>query len=164
MIAMMPLKSMLFALAFLLALPAAAQEKSDADKVGDTAKNMATKPLKDLNLLRDEVPPELLEVMNNPYSLAGLKTCRQMSAEIARMTSVLGPDVDAVQAKSGETATEAVLGTAESVVGSLIPGAGIMRRLSGADAAQRKAQAAVFAGSLRRAYLKGRAGGRGCKI
>ena len=157
-------KSLLTTLAILLAMPAAAQEKSDADKVGDSAKSMATKPLRDLNLMRDEIPPKLLAVMQKPYSLDDLKTCKQFAAEIAKLTEVLGPDVDAVKVKAGETATETVLGTAESVVGSLIPGAGIMRRLSGADAAQRKAQAAVFAGSLRRAYLKGVARGKGCKL
>lgn len=146
----------------LMAAPLAAQETT-ADQVGDTARSMATKPLRDLNLMRDEIPPKLLSVMQKPYSLEGMKTCKPLAAEIASLTEVLGPDVDAVKVKAGETATETVLGTAESVVGSLIPGAGIMRRLSGADAAQRKAQAAVFAGSLRRAYLKGYARGKGCK-
>ena len=149
--------------ALLLAVPVVAQDTT-VDQVGDTARTMATKPLRDLNLMRDEIPPKLLAVMQKPYSLDGLKTCKQFAAEIAKLTEVLGPDVDAVKVKAGETATETVLGTAESVVGSLIPGAGIMRRLSGADAAQRKAQAAVFAGSLRRAYLKGVARGKGCKL
>ena len=147
----------------LIASPVLAQSNT-AEQLGDSAKTMATKPLRDLNLMRDEIPPKLLAVMQKPYSLEGLKTCKQFAAEIAKLTEVLGPDVDAVKVKAGETATETVLGTAESVVGSLIPGAGIMRRLSGADAAQRKAQAAVFAGSLRRAYLKGHARGKGCKI
>lgn len=146
----------------LLATPAVAQE-STADQVGDTARNVATRPLRDLNLMRDEIPPKLLAVMEKPYSLEGLNTCKQLAAEIKLLTDNLGPDVDAVKAQSGQTATETLLGAAESAAGSLVPGAGIMRRLSGADAAQRKAQAAVFAGSLRRAYLRGYARGRGCK-
>ncbi len=148
----------------LIAMPATAQEKSDIDKVGDSAKNMATKPLKDLNMMKDEIPPELLAVMQRPYSLDGLKTCKQFKTEIGKLTAVLGPDVDEVKAKSGESATETMLGAAESVVGSLIPGAGLMRIISGAKQAEEKAKAAVLAGSLRRAYLKGAAGAKGCKI
>jgi len=139
-------------------------QSTTGKEVGQSMESMATKPLKDLNLMKDEIPPELLALMNNPYSLDGIKTCKQHKAAIDRLTSVLGPDVDAVTAKQGETATETMLGAAESVVGGLIPGAGLMRKLSGAQAAEEKAKAAVLAGSLRRAYLKGSARAKGCKI
>jgi hypothetical protein len=114
--------------------------------------------------MKSEIPPELLAVMDNPYSLKGLSTCAQYSAEIARMTKVLGPDVDAVKAKSGDSASEMVLSEVEKVAGGLVPGSSIIRKVSGADAQEKKAKAAVYAGSLRRAYLKGTARAKGCKV
>jgi hypothetical protein len=146
----------------LLAGPAAAQEKP-IDKIGNTVENIAEKPLRDLNLMKDEIPPKLLSVMERPYSLDGMRTCRQFNAEIGQLTAVLGPDVDAVKPKKGETAAETMLGAAESVAGGIIPGSGLIRKLSGAEKAAEKAKAAVLAGSLRRAYLKGTARAKGCR-
>lgn len=135
-----------------------------AGQVGKSAENIVTKPLKDANVMKSEIPPELLAVMDNPYSLKGLSTCAQYSAEIARMTKVLGPDVDAVKAKSGDSASEMVLSEVEKVAGGLVPGSSIIRKVSGADAQEKKTKAAVYAGSLRRAYLKGTARAKGCKV
>lgn len=144
---------------------AAAAQESTTQQVRDSAGRIVTAPLRDLNVKQDPIPPLLLAVMDAPYSLAGLNGCAQYKAEIGRLTAVLGPDVDSPEASSSSaTATEFVLGTAESVAGSLIPGAGLIRRFSGADAARRHAQAAVLAGQLRRAFLKGRASGRNCRL
>ncbi len=62
---------------------------SDIDKIGKTAENIATKPLKDLNLMKDEIPPEVLAVMKAPYSLKGIKGCSQYRAAIGRLTELL---------------------------------------------------------------------------
>ncbi len=157
----------LAATALLLSASARAQDpekQKPIDKIGDTAENIAEKPLKDLNLVKDEIPPKLLLVMTTPYSLAGLKTCKQFSAEVAQLTNVLGPDVDTVKIKKGETPAESMLGVAESAAGSLVPFSGVIRRLSGADKAAERSRAAVLAGSLRRAYLKGTARAKGCRV
>ncbi|OYU14028.1 MAG: hypothetical protein CFE37_13140 [Alphaproteobacteria bacterium PA4] len=166
----------MLALALTQALPVAAQapapkaatpdKKSDMDRVGDTAENIVEKPLKDLNLMKDKVPQQLLDVMERPYALDGIKTCKDFKAKITRLTELLGPDVDSAEAqqKGGPTASEQVLGGVESVAGSLIPFTGLIRKVSGAEAAQKRAQAAVFAGSVRRAYLKGTARAKGCKV
>jgi hypothetical protein len=138
---------------------------SDLDKLGNTAENIVTKPFKDLNLLKTDIPPEMLAMMKDPYSLQGIKGCSQYKVAIGRLTDMLGPDVDSAAATSkGQNAGEFALGAAESVAGGLIPGAGLIRKLSGAEAAQKKAQAAVLAGQLRRAYLKGSAHAKGCKV
>ncbi|MFZ4688854.1 MAG: hypothetical protein ACOYLS_06430 [Polymorphobacter sp.] len=138
---------------------------SDIDKVGDSAERMAVKPLKDLNLMKDEIPPEIQAIMNKPYDISKLKTCADLKNSVQRLTEVLGPDVDSVQAtKKGENPAEFALGAAESVVGGLIPGMGLIRKIPGAEAAEKKAKAAVLAGQLRRAYIKGTAKARGCKV
>ncbi len=154
-----------------LAAPAIAQTepakpKSDLDKVGDTAEGIVEKPLKDLNLMKDPIPPQLQAIMDRPYDLHGMKTCKQYSTAIGKLTAQLGPDVDSpeARAKKGQSPAEFALGAGASVIGGLIPGAGLIRKVSGAEAAQKKAAAAVLAGSLRRAYIKGKASAQGCKI
>lgn len=147
--------------------PTAASAQSvgeTASQVGKSAENIVTKPLKDANVIHEEIPPKLLAVMAQPYSLAGLKTCADFGREIAELTNVLGPDVDGVQPKKGSTTSETIFAGIEDVAGGFIPASGIIRKVSGAEAQERKAKAAVFAGSLRRAYLKGTARAKGCKV
>jgi hypothetical protein len=139
---------------------------NDGDRALDTMENIATKPLKDMNIVKKKIPPELEAMMKEPYSMKGLKTCKQIIAEVRKIDAMLGPDVDSAEAKAGakdQTPSEFVLGTAEAVAGSLIPFTGVIRFVSGAQKREKYAQAAVFAGSVRRAYLKGTARNRGCK-
>ena len=166
-------KAAFLAVGLWTALPALAQatpEKpeakvSDIDKIGNAAESVVEKPLKDLNLMKDKIPPEIQAILDKPYSLKGLKTCSQYSTAIGKLTHVLGPDVDSgVAEKKGENPGEFALSVGQSVAGSLIPGTGIIRKISGADAAQKKAAAAVLAGQLRRAYLKGTARAKSCKV
>ena len=140
--------------------------KSDMDKVVDTGQNIVEQPLKDLNLTQDKIPPQLQAIMDAPYNIKGITTCAQIAEAIAKLDSVLGPDVDskAATAAKNESATEFALASAQSLAGGLIPGTGLIRKVSGAEAAQKKAAAAVLAGSLRRAYLKGTAHAKGCKV
>lgn len=145
--------------------PPAEKPVSDMDKIGNAAESVVEKPLRDLNLMKDKIPPELQAILAKPYSLAGLKTCSQYSTAINKLTNVLGPDVDSGMAeKKGENPGEFALSIGQSVAGSLIPGSGIIRKISGADTAQKKAAAAVLAGQLRRAYLKGTARAKHCKV
>lgn len=148
------------------ATPAPKAERSDIEKVGDTVGGIAEKPLKDLNIIKVEVDPYLETLMASPYSLNGLKSCKDLKAANARLTSVLGPDVDSAEAKAqkGQSPAEFALEAGASVAGSLIPASGLIRKISGADARQKYANAAVYAGGLRRAYIKGVAKARGCKI
>jgi hypothetical protein len=144
----------------------AAKPKSDADKVLETGENIIEKPLKDLNLTQDEIPPALKAIMDAPYDIKGITNCAQIAEAIAKLDKALGPDVDSKVAKAakGQSATEFALSSAQSLAGGLIPGTGLIRKVSGADAAQKKATAAVLAGSLRRAFLKGTGRAKGCKV
>jgi hypothetical protein len=148
------------------ATPPPQEEKSDLDKVGDTMSGVAEKPLKDLNIIKAEVDPYLEPLMANPYAMTNLKTCKDLKAAVARLDSILGPDVDsaAAQNQTKQSPAEFALETGASVAGSLIPLSGLIRKISGAEARQKYANAAVYAGGLRRAYVKGLAKGRGCKI
>lgn len=156
------------ALALLVAGPAGAQEqqeRSGIDKVGDTAERVAEQPLRDLNLMKAKIPPELAAISAEPYSLAGVRTCAQLAAAIGTMNRVLGADVDSAAARNAkETPAEFALGAGASVAGSFIPGGGLIRKISGAEAQQKRAAAAVLSGQVRRAYLKGTARAKGCRV
>lgn len=149
------------------ALPAAAQTpppRSTAEQAADSASRVATQPLRDLNISGGGISPELEAIMKEPYSLKGLRGCTDYQREIARITKLIGPDVDSPEARAASvSSTEFVLGAAESAATSLIPGRSIIRQLSGATAAEKRARAATLAASLRRAFLKGRMSGLNCK-
>ena len=145
--------------------PADTTSKTDLDKIGDTVENIGAKPLKDLNLIQPKIDPAIERIMAAPYSLQGMKTCSQYRTAVKRLTEVLGPDVDAAENQhKAKSPAEQALSLGESAAGSLIPFSGVIRRLSGAEAKQNYAKAAIFAGSLRRAYIKGTARAKGCRV
>lgn len=153
--------SLLLALAPPLALPLAAQTVVDERNV--TAGDVATKPLQDMNITRDPVPPILVAAREDPYTLAGLRKCSALQAEVRRLDAVLGDDIDVAQEKTrGEKRGNTVGNIAKSIVGSLIPFGGVIREVSGANNNERQWQFALYAGAARRAYLKGVGQQKGC--
>lgn len=124
-------------------------------KVGDV---VAT-PLETVNLKKEDIPPILQRAQDTPYTLAGIKGCAGITAEIRRLDAVLGDDIDIADYTKGGLK---VGNTAKSIVGSLIPFGGIIREISGANEAQRRWQVALFAGTARRSFLKGVGQSRGC--
>ena len=125
-----------------------------------TASDVATTPLTDLNLKHDAIPPLLIAAQERPYDLAGLRRCAQIAAAIGDLDAALGEDIDVAQARQQGVSVGQV---AQSALGSFIPFRGVIRELSGANAQERKVEAAVYAGSVRRAFLKGVGQTRGCR-
>ncbi|MDE1914956.1 MAG: hypothetical protein KGJ57_05285 [Sphingomonadales bacterium] len=116
------------------------------------ARAVAETPLTDLNVKKGEIPPILLRAQQEPYTLAGLKSCKAIVREVGRLNSVLGDDVDIAGKPKPNTSPGHV---AQSVVGSFIPFRGVIREVSGASAEQRRMNAAIQAGMARRGFLKG---------
>jgi hypothetical protein len=142
-----------------VAFPLAAQTAVSEEKV--TAGDVVTKPLSDFNIKKDEVPDILVAARNKPYDVTGLKKCPAIAAEVAKLDAVLGDDIDV--ARDDGNSTIKMGNIAKSLVGSLIPFGGVIREISGANAQQRKWNEAIYAGSVRRAFLKGVGEQRGCK-
>lgn len=141
---------------------AAGQTAVDPGNV--TAAEVVTKPLSDMNLRKDDVPPILIAARQDAYSVAGLRSCSAIQAEVRKLDAVLGDDIDVVEDKSlGEKRGNSVGNIAKSVVGSLIPFGGVIREISGANENQRQWNVAIYAGSVRRAYLKGMGAQKGCR-
>lgn len=155
--------------ALLLAGAAQAQSSvggavNDAGNMVGTAASSAVNSTASLvNANPKQVPPILEEALKRPYTLAGTATCAELTKTVTALNAVLGADVDQpVPPNSNSSSTELAMAAGQSAVGMFIPGTGLIRQLSGAAAAQRHAQAAVFAGSIRRAFLKGLGQARRC--
>ncbi|WP_183252503.1 hypothetical protein [Brevundimonas basaltis] len=130
----------------------------------------ATAPLDDLNLRREHIPTVLLQAEANPYDLRNLNRCSTIGAEIRRLDAALGPDADEPPAPDGSTmgerasdaASRAALDAIRDTTTDFIPGRSWIRRLSGAEQHSRDVQAAIQAGRMRRAFLKGIGMNRNC--
>jgi hypothetical protein len=119
----------------------------DKGGVDDALGRAATRPLRDLNVMKPKIEQDLANIMANPYAVKSLRTCRQLNAEVNHMTLLVGPDVDdpALVGKKGRSP-------------------GIIRQITGANKAARQAAAARLAGQIRRSYIKGIMKARGCRL
>ncbi|WLT31447.1 hypothetical protein [Geothrix sp. PMB-07] len=130
----------------------------------------ATAPFNDLNLVHDKIPPVLLEAQKAPYGAPKDATCAGLKAEIDQLDAALGPDLDApghperrnLLEKGWTEAEGAAVGAVRSAAESLIPYRSWVRKLSGAERFSRQVTAAIGAGIVRRAYLKGLGQAQGC--
>lgn len=134
-----------------------AQASSSAASSGSlnkspTVGDVATTPLRDINLKKTKIPPVLESAAESPYSLKGLNSCRALVAQVKRLNDALGEDIDEAHSR-GHAFTPGHI--AQSVVDSLIPFGGIIKEVSGANADQRRLQSAIAVGYARRGFLKG---------
>lgn len=127
-----------------------------------SVKRAATQPLRDARIRQDKIPEALLLAASAPYSDEGTRTCAQIADQVNTLNAALGQDVDVAVGKKGEGAYIASAAT-KAAVNTLIPGLGLVRVITGADKAQRRAEAAAYAGSVRRGYLKGIGLSKGCR-
>lgn len=141
------------------AMPTQAQQGAPEDSTVEDTANKVTEPFDG-----KEVPPKLLQVQEAPYSLAGLGKCAAIIREVQELDTVLGPDVneqvDKSRAKKREETAGRVAGT---IAGSIIPFRGLIGEVTGANAERRRYALAVYAGTVRRGFLKGVGLQRGCK-
>jgi hypothetical protein len=149
-----------------LALALVACAAPDSSRISDAA---AT-PLSDLNLVHAEIPAVLVEARKRPYLAPVDQSCAALAAEVRTLDEVLGADLDVPASASnpslierggtvvGDAAVGAFRGAAEGVV----PFRGWVRKLTGAERYSKEVAAAITAGTVRRAFLKGVRLMRGC--
>lgn len=161
------MRTLILLLATMAAAPALAQaqpQQSDGERIGDKAENIARQPMKDVGIMRENPPEVLKDAQRAPYSLAGIKNCRDFRRAVIGLDNVLGPDVDAVDEKGDALPERLAEAGAKSIVNSLIPFRGIVREATGAAEADRKFRMMVAAGMARRGFLKGVAKERQCPV
>ncbi|SFJ93225.1 hypothetical protein [Caulobacter sp. UNC279MFTsu5.1] len=158
-----PFPAAALAAALLLVSPVLAQttEPSKARQVEEDASRMATSPLKDVGVIKDKIPPVLLEARSATYALPSPLTCKTIFDAVDALDAELAPDLDnpETQVKSGMSAAE----IGETVVHGLTPMRSWVRKLSGAEKNDNEVRQAVLAGSVRRGFLKGIGLRMGCK-
>lgn len=149
------------------AKPPAEQVKTSDDIKRDSVKGAATAPLRDLNVMRAEIPELLLQAMADPYARPPRNyKCPQLIGLIRPLDGVLGIDIDRVNIEDQDMmdrGKSTALGTAADLAsGAILPFRGVVRKLSGADKHDRMMRDAITAGAVRRAYLKGLGEAKGC--
>jgi hypothetical protein len=141
--------------------PAAQQPASQGPvvKQHDTFQGAVSTPIEDLNMKKVPIPDVLNRAVASPYDLKGMDRCPTISAEVARIDAALGPDRDAPPPPDTRTVGDKRHDSAASVlkfgVEAVTPYRGVVRRVTGATAYEKKVQAAVEAGFARRGFLKG---------
>lgn len=156
------------------AAPAGAASKpagtaASSDKASQVTQAAVT-PLSDLNLVRADIPAALLVAVKAPYAAPAQKTCPAITADVQALDAALGADLDTPATASNPSLIERGTGAAgNAAVGALrgaaegvIPFRGWVRKLSGAEKYSREVAAAIAAGTIRRAYLKGVGQSMGC--
>jgi hypothetical protein len=148
-------------LPFLLSGAALAQDKPNTlDKAG----NIATQPVRDLGIDKDEISEVLQEAAENPYAPLPSPRCGGLNVALGELNAVLGEDFTVGAETNEDRAGKIAEVVGRSIVNSLIPLRGLLREISGAAPAERRLQAAVTAGIARRGYLRGLASAKGCRI
>jgi hypothetical protein len=127
-------------------------------------------PFEDVNLIRRQIPPVLLHAEDAPYARPSPPTCREISLEVADLDDALGDDFDVfvqedtnLKEKRGRQAGEAAVLAMRDTAEDFIPFRSWVRRLSGAQAHDNQVRLAVYAGRVRRSYLKGLGEAIGCR-
>lgn len=143
----------------MIATPALAQDGSQKDSTLEETGDKVTEPFDG-----KEIPQKLMDIQDDPYSLRGMRNCSAIIAEVRELNDVLGPDVNENVNKSRAKKREETAGrVAGSAIGSIIPFGGIIGEVTGANAERRRYNRAIYAGTVRRGFLKGVGLQKGCK-
>lgn len=145
-----------------LAGTAHTQPPAEDDSATRRAGRVASEPARDVGLVRTRIPPALERARDNPYTLAGTRTCGEIAIAVDELSEALGPDFDQPRRRGNRNAELAEAG-GRAVINSFIPFRGVVRELSGSAEADRRMQAAVDAGIARRGFLRGIQQTRGCR-
>jgi hypothetical protein len=159
------------ALALSLAGCASPDTAKGAAREGVQLQKAVEAPLADLNLVQEKIPVVLEAAVKAPYALPSQRDCAALANEVRALDGALGADLDTPPTVAnpgllargssmvGDAANDALKGAAESV----IPFRGWVRKLDGAERHSKEVAAAIAAGSVRRAFLKGVGQTLGCQ-
>ncbi len=145
--------------------PSRAQTNSQASR--ESLKGAAQAPLRDLNVIRTQVPQVLVEALADPYARPKTRKCPELVEMILPLNDALGADIDVPPTDEERTMIQRgrpmALGAVAGMASDVIPFRGVVRQVTGAARHDEYVQAAILAGTARRAYLKGLGEARGCK-
>lgn len=130
----------------------------------------AATPLNDLNLVQAPIPAALQEALKAPYALPSDPSCAAVVAEIRALDELLGADLDvpatpsnpSLLERGGAEVTARAVSAVQTTADGVVPFRGWVRKLSGAEQYSSRVAAAIAAGGVRRAFLRGVNAGRAC--
>lgn len=130
--------------------------------------NAAATPIRDIGLIRPEIP-DILRNLQYPYSTTSLAAgCPAVAYEIGQLDAVLGPESFQpgpsrnIWDRGGDFAEDQAIGAVQDTAEDLIPFRSWVRRISGASRAEREALRAFANGQQRRTFLRGFGASLGC--
>lgn len=132
---------------------------SSTNAPGTAVGQAAATPFNDLNLVNGEIPPVLKAAQRAPYEVPSDRACPALGTQVRALDDALGPDLDTPPSADNpgliERGGDAAAGALKGAVEGAIPFRGWIRKLSGAERYSKDVAAAIAAGTVRRAYLKG---------
>ena len=131
--------------------------------IRDKAEDIVTQPARDVGITKVKIPAVLAKASEDPYSLEGLKSCRQIAGVVQELNLALGPDFKAGDKYQENRAAKLAEAGGTSVINGLIPFRSLVREATGAAPADRRLRAAVNAGFAQRGFLRGVYLNRKCK-
>jgi hypothetical protein len=135
-----------------------------AQDTGTMVTDAITQPFADVNLKKRGIPPELLAIREDPYSLEGIRNCRQVIAAVKSLDAALGPDFDQIVVEDkGQKRVQSAKAIAGGFISSLIPFRALIREVTGANKTDDEYREAIYAGVVRRGFLKGYGQHRRCR-
>jgi hypothetical protein len=149
----------------------AASESEESGRLGqvrDGIGDAATVPLRDVGLIRPDIPTPLANLKYPYHSISVLSGCPQVLYEIGQLDAALGVESyqpgarRSLSDRAGDAAASGTVGLAKDAAGDAIPFRGWVRRASGAEKAERKLAQAIEMGQTRRAFLRGYGAALGC--
>jgi hypothetical protein len=135
-------------------------------QIGDTIST----PLNDLNITQIPIPGVLREAQVGAYLPPADHSCASLAAQVLALDAVLAADLDARAPegggsnadKAGDAIGNASVSLLKRTIEGFMPFRNWVRTLSGAERHTETMAAAVAAGTVRRAYLKGLGQAYGC--
>lgn len=143
--------------------PPADQSESKIAETGRKAGEIVTQPARDVGAVSTDIPPVLVKASEDPYSLKGLNSCKQLASAVKELNEALGPDFAVGNEKKENRAGKLAEAGGKTIVNTLIPFRGLVREITGAAPAQRRLNAAIDAGYARRGFLRGVHSMKGCR-
>jgi hypothetical protein len=130
----------------------------------------ATSPLADLNLVNAPIPEVLNAAKAAPYARPPSLACEALFAELRGLDEVLGADLDTpatdtnpgLVERAGSLAADQATSSLRRTAEGVIPFRSWIRKLTGAERYSNQVAAAIAAGTVRRAFLKGMAVAQQC--
>jgi len=128
------------------------------------AGEIASQPVRDVGINKREIPDVLQRSADDPYATNTVRTCSQITSSMRELNEVLGPDYEPGRTTREDRVGRLAEAGGKTVVNAFIPFRGLVREVSGAAPAERRYNAALDAGLVRRGFLRGLAVAKGCKL